>query len=236
MGTSQQILTSFASVVGGGDPYFANVVSGLHMDGVDASTTFTDIKSPIWTAATAQIDTAQSAFGGASGLFSTSGGSYYIATPAAAAFDFGTGDFCVDFWARFSSIAGYQTAFSYGYVAAGSITLQTGNSTGGFILYINGAAVCTEATGASTNTWYFYEVGRSGGTAYIRRGGVQTASGANSTDIKDSGSFADHSFFWGGTTGGAGNTAMRGWLDDCRVTKGVARQATVVPTVAFPDS
>ena len=54
---------------GGGDPYFANVSLLLHCDGSDASTTFTDSSSnghTVTASNDAQIDTAQSKFGGAS--------------------------------------------------------------------------------------------------------------------------------------------------------------------------
>ena len=49
-------------------------VALLHMDGADTSTTFTDESGKTWTAnGNAQIDTAQSVFGGASGLFDGTG-------------------------------------------------------------------------------------------------------------------------------------------------------------------
>lgn len=49
-------------------------VALLHMNGADASTTFTDESGKTWTAnGNAQIDTAQSVFGGASGLFDGTG-------------------------------------------------------------------------------------------------------------------------------------------------------------------
>ena len=82
----------------------------LHFDGADASTTFTDESGKTWTpAGTAQIDTAQSVFGGASGLFD--GDSDYISTPTGSDFDFGSGNLTIDFWVRVSSTAELQPIF-----------------------------------------------------------------------------------------------------------------------------
>ena len=53
---------------GSADPYAANVISLLHFDGVNGSTTFTDqVPSRSWgRSGTSTISTAQSKFGGSS--------------------------------------------------------------------------------------------------------------------------------------------------------------------------
>src|SRR3972149_9214360 len=59
----------------------------LHMDGANGSTTFTDEMGQAVTAnGNAQISTAQSKFGGASGLFDGTGD--YLSVPASADWDF----------------------------------------------------------------------------------------------------------------------------------------------------
>lgn len=72
----------------------------LNFNGTNGSTTFTD-SSPNGLAVTAngnaQISTAQSKFGGASGLFDGAGD--YLSVPASPAFGFGTGDFTIECWA-----------------------------------------------------------------------------------------------------------------------------------------
>ena len=70
----------------------------LHMNGANGSTTFTDSSlSPktVTRAGNAQISTAQYKFGGASGLFDGNGD--YISIPHHTDFDFGSGDFTIDF-------------------------------------------------------------------------------------------------------------------------------------------
>ena len=56
----------------------------------------------------AQIDTAQSKFGGASGLFDGTGD--YLSSADSADWAFGSGDFTIDFWLRFATVTA-QAAF-----------------------------------------------------------------------------------------------------------------------------
>ena len=82
---------------GDGDPHFDKVALLLHMDGADGSTTFTD-SSPAPKAVTvhgdAKISTGQSKWGGASAYFS---GNYSkLEVPPDQSLAFGTGDFTVE--------------------------------------------------------------------------------------------------------------------------------------------
>src|SRR5687768_6144765 len=78
-------------------------VALLHMDGADGSTTFTDESGKTWTArGDAQIDTAQSVFGGASGRLDGNGD--FVDTPDHADWDFGSGDFTLDLRVRFAAV------------------------------------------------------------------------------------------------------------------------------------
>lgn len=92
----------------------ANCILLLHMDGADASTTFTD-SSSFARAATAngnaQIDTAQSMFGGASALFDGAGD--WISLLDNNAWTPG-GDFTVDCWIRPNGLASFHAVFSQG--------------------------------------------------------------------------------------------------------------------------
>ncbi len=96
----------------------SNVKLLLHCDGADGSTSFPDVSSSshsISAVADAQVDTAQSKFGGASALFDGTGD--YLSGPTDHVdFEFGSGDFTVDFWFR-TTAGGGQWAnplISYG--------------------------------------------------------------------------------------------------------------------------
>lgn len=84
----------------------------LHMDGTDASTTFTDSSlSPLTVTAVggAQIDTALSKFGGASGLFD--GTDDYLTIPQTTSLDL-TDTYTIDFWYRPTDASNYQGFFN----------------------------------------------------------------------------------------------------------------------------
>jgi hypothetical protein len=86
------------------DEYFSSVVALLHFNGTDGSTTFTDVKSNVWTAyGDAQIDTSQKVFGTASGLFDGTGD--HIRTPATTNLEFRAGAFTVEGRCRLASFA-----------------------------------------------------------------------------------------------------------------------------------
>ena len=134
------------------DPYFTNVVALLHMDGADGSTTFTDVKGHAFTAAgSAQIDTAQSKFGGASGLFA--GPNDDISTPSSSDFAYGIGDFTWELWVRMSAIVTNQYFLDHG-TDGGTISYYSGS-----LRYYNpttgvGSALYTTSIPLVVNTWY----------------------------------------------------------------------------------
>lgn len=196
----------------------------LHMDGADASTTFTDESGKTWPAnGNAQIDTAQSVFGGASGLFDGTGG--YIITPNSTDFDRGTNDWTVDMRVRRNGAqALYDGLFSPSADAAGGWGVQFNASSAPILITRAGGGNTIRATGSALAdaTWVHVAVVRSGNTVYIFQDGVQTTS-ASVTGI---------SFNSGGTGAAIGrrNTDenfayYNGWIDELRFSH-VARWTT----------
>ncbi|MCH7827478.1 MAG: hypothetical protein IIC75_05850 [Bacteroidetes bacterium] len=98
----------------------------LHMNGTDTSTVFTDDSASahsVTANGNAQIDTAQSVFGGASGLFDGTGD--YLSIPDNADFDVGGGDWCVDFRVRFNTVpTGAEIAFFYNQYLSSSRAME----------------------------------------------------------------------------------------------------------------
>src|SRR3989338_1134677 len=78
----------------------------LHSNGTDGSTRFTDSATNKTTTAygNAQIDTAQSKFCGASGLFDGTGD--YLTLADSDDWSFGTGNWTIDCWSRFNKLFG----------------------------------------------------------------------------------------------------------------------------------
>lgn len=204
------------------------IVLHLAMDGADASTTFTD-KSPyphtVTANGTAQIDTAQFKFGGASGLFN--GSTDYLTIPDNDNWFFGTGDFTIEFWVRFNALpttGNVATIVDQRTTSPTSVwSLQVTNTSGTlywefYDYYDAGYVVQTKQTATlSTNTWYHIAVIRNGNDFKIFQNGTQVGS-----TVTDADSIRDRAAVLSiGRWSGGGNY-LNGWLDEFRITKGLA--------------
>ena len=214
----------------------------LHCDGSDASTTFTDSSASGHTVTAngnAQIDTAQSKFGGASGLFDGTGD--YLSIANHADFAFGSGDFTVDFWVRFNALptSGNFSAFYGRDVSSHDLQLDVQNSSGTyklrFIPYISGAKLVVNETwaGVSTGTWYHVAFVRSGNNWHVFVNGTQLGSTGSQSGTLDT---STDTLSIGRHTSGTPRE-LNGWLDEFRISKGVARwTANFTPPAAPYDS
>lgn len=227
------------------DPYASSVVLLLHMDGSNGSTSFTD-KSLTARAVTAngnaQISTAQSKFGGASAVFDGNGD--YLSISDSGDFDFGSGDFTIECWFYRPSNAfiNYQDILTQrnqdlsNFAFSFSIRPQDNNIAFRYSTSGNGS---TGTVGANNNftitngVWYHLAVTRSSGTFRLFVNGtvVTTATPATNPTFYNSTAAI--------TVGAAANgtQSINGYLDDVRVTKGVARYTAnfTPPTAAFPN-
>lgn len=224
----------------GGDPYFANVVALLHFDGADGSTTFPDVitGTNFTGSGNAQIDTAQSKFGGASLLLDGTGDFIFHADRAAYTL---TGvDFCIEAWIRFNGapsgqqaiVSHYNTTASQRswifYWVSNTLNLIT-NTNGGTT---PGNVTTTSSTWTpSGNTWYHVAVTKSGTTLRFFVDGALISSHTHNTGIFDT----NADFIIGRSAGGSD---FNGWMDEFRFTVGNARYtaAFTAPTAPFPDS
>ena len=188
----------------------------------------------------AQIDTGQSKFGGASGLFDGTGD--YLTTPDSADWAFGSGDFTIDFWIRFNSLpsAGSAVVIYNQYEDANNQNcLYVYNSAGTYLYifydidagaYVIGA-VQRNSPGLSTGTWYHIAVVRNGNNFLIFQDGVQCGSTYTSSNV-----MTDHAGqIVIGCYGSFAHYFLNGWFDEFRVSKGIAQWITnfTPPTSAY---
>lgn len=211
--------TSIATPLGGVDTYTKLM---LHMNGADASTTFTDSSSSphtVTASGAAQVDTAQSKFDGASALF-VSATTDYLSSAGSTDWAWGTGDFTIDFWLRLSSTVGTQVLFDNRPAATDGAYSTIYVDTGVIYYYANTANRITGAT-LSTNTWYHVEVARSGTSTKLFINGTQSGS-----TYTDSTTYTQNRLYIGADSKGGGTNGLNGWIDELRVSKGIARHTT----------
>ena len=176
----------------------------------------------------AQISTAQSKFGGASGQFVTAT-SDEINVAANDDFAFGTGDFTVEFWIYFVSSALTQAIFDMRTSAVAQAALLVEVSGAGQPrLYIQGAYQIVAASPLADSAWHHIAISRvSGVTRMFINGTVEvtTYTDANNYTAKplNIGAYYDST------------THLNAYLDDFRVSKGIGRYtgSFSVPTAAY---
>lgn len=241
---STNTFTGYASTWGGtGDRHWSYVVSGLHFNGTNASTTFTDAKGKTWTAnGNAQLSTSNLKFGTANALFDGTGD--FITTPWSSDFDPGTGDYTVDCWVFNASTdtanqktilttrpaSGQAAGLIFGIIFSTSAwrPLLVGWNTMGV------ASLALTSTGSITSsTWTHVAWVRSNGTWTIYIDGTAAGSASETSDVA-----AGNSLVHIGRD--PFNTARdwNGRLDDLRVSKGIARWTAnfTAPTAEWDET
>lgn len=219
-----------------GDASFASVSLLLHCDGSNGSTTFTDSSSSPKTPTVngnAKISTTQSKFGGTSMYFDGTGD--YLAYAASADFGFGTGDFTLEGFFRFDSVATDTGLFDFrssGGSDVGTFFMETSSKK--LVFYYGTMLGGTGATALTTGTWYHIALCRAAGTTRCYLDGVEQWNSGSSYNFGSS-----RPLGIGGSvaTGLFGTSPMNGYIDELRITKGVARYTSgfSAPTAAFPD-
>jgi hypothetical protein len=223
------------------DPSFASVSLLLHGDGANGSTAITDSSgSPktVTAVGNAQISTAQSKFGGTSILFD--GVNDYATVSTSSAFTFGTGDFTVEAWVRESARSGYPTALEIGNHQnnTGVIFLMNdGNAPNNCIgLYSGGFFEFTKVAAPAFNTWNHVAWVRASGVLKIYLNGVGSSGSAFTNNLSDSTTVTIGSK--AGGDGGGANYDLNGYIQELRITNGVARYSAnfTPPTAPFPNT
>jgi len=180
------------------------------------------------TVGNAQIDTTIKKFGTGSLEFDGTGD--WLLVPDSIDQRLGTGKFTIECWLYLSA-----TGAARGIVGKGTSTtgwlLSTNASNN--VVFTYGTSTITSTGTLSGTTWYHIAVVREGtGTnqTKIYVGGTNDGTGTVSTD------FTQTNAGYVGANRTAGD-ALNGYIDDLRITKGVARYTAnfTPPTAAFPD-
>ncbi len=220
---------------GGIDEY---TVLMLHMDGEDGGTTFTDDSDSshtVYPQGDVHTNTVKKKFGTASAYFDGTGD--YLTVPDSDDWNFGSGNFTIDFWINW-----YQTPNTYN----GFMEYHTNADNRWQFKYQNGALVFATEQGRgnwiymvscdwtpSLNTWYHLAVTRSGNSFRIFIDGNETALNSVSVILQD------YDALYIGRTHDAGQwRTPPAYIDELRISKGIARWTDNfdVPTSAYSSS
>ena len=195
----------------------------ISFDGADEATTLTaETGQTVTFGGTAQLDTAQYKYGTSSLLLD--GNSDYVTVPDSDDWAFGSGDFTIDMWVRFTgTINSYATLFDH-YTDANNffrLTSGDGATLGQLFLYIRDAGTFEVNTSSDTalvaDTWIHIAIVRSGDTFKMYQAGIEVATADVSSDYSMPNLTSVFTIGF--------NNAIRywnGWIDAVRITKGTA--------------
>lgn len=221
---------------GVGDPHWDKVVSLLHFDEVPLSA---DAKGKLWTitnSGNVELSTAVKKFGNAV-RFGRSGYGY-LRADASSEHDLGAEDFTIEFWmykptpiTQNGSLVDFRpTGFGY----ANAPTLYLDGNGGGRVTYFENGSLLIQTDPIPANTWIHIALCRLGNLITMYENGL-----AVGTTTKNNSFLTNLPI----TIGQVGDSLisdtfyLRGYLDEVRITKGVARYTEnfTPPTEPFPN-
>ena len=212
------------------DPSFSFTSLLLHGDGANGSTTIVDSSSSPKTVTAfgnAQISTAQSKFGGASILFDGAGD--YLNVSYNNLLDLTSGDFTVEAWVWRNVSSVNQGIFATRTISDGVIVTIDGNKL--VFSIINTPITVISTVDVPTEQWSHVAVTRNGDAIRVFIDGIQR--GILTSLV--TGTLGNACAVGARNSGGA--NPFNGYIDELRITKGVARYTSnfTPPTAPFPD-
>lgn len=221
---------------GPSDPYFSSVVLLMHFDGPDGGTSFKDVIGNSFSifAGSPALSTMQSEFGGSSLLLNPG---WQITTAASSSWQFGTGDFTVEFWAyrNDGTVVDAPIVFS-GNTTSPSSCANTWNwamaiasHTGGWGWYVPCGPYILNGSTIAVGAWHHFAVTRLGTTLTLWLDGAKDATTTDSTDYNISQPLVIGDII--------SLPRTNAFVDELRITKGVARYTApfTAPTDEFPN-
>jgi len=204
----------------------------LLLKGTDAGIYDLAGKDNIKTVGNAQIDTAVKKYGTGSIKFDGAGDKLLIKEHAGT-LTFSTDDFTVETWAYFNSVSGTSILIDWRSANGNQGLRPTLYVEGTALSFYNGSVrISSNSLSGRTNQWLHVALVRSSGQTKLYIDGTQE--GVTYTDSTNYLGTQDGSLYIGAL--GDGSYETNGYLDDLRITKGVARYTSnfTPPTAALP--
>ena len=203
----------------------------LLLSGTNAGIYDNAIKNDLETVGNAQVSTAVTKFG--TGSMKFNGTTDYLTAPTSPQFAFSTGNWTIEGWVYPSSVTALQSLIDTRATATSTTGVLVSITALGFIsVTVNNAILFTSSTAMTLSTWVHVAVVQNGTTITLYLNGTKptTGSGTSSTSLTDQ-------YLRLGASAGTAANFYNGYLDDVRITKGVARYTAnfTPPTAAFPN-
>jgi hypothetical protein len=200
-------------------------------------------KNVLETVADAQIDTTTKKYGTGSMEFDGTGD--YLNCRMNSELSLGSGNWTIEAWLYFTSVSGDKGIVSNFSTISGppfqafGINIRYAASLSGIRSVFGGGSLAdawTAAWSPSTNTWYHFAATRSANSYRVFIDGSQIGSTETFTNATTIVNASDPNFSIG-TAQTVASSDFQGFIDDLRITKGVARYtaAFTPPTAAFPN-
>lgn len=237
-----------------GDPYYNNVSLLLHMDGTNGSTVFVDSSTnsySITAVNSAQISTSIKKYGSGSGHFPSGSNnklSISVNTPLA---NFGTGDFTIEWWEYLTTTSGNIGIFCYGgegqsggsdqpviglrYESDSFLRVGYNRGTDNDVWVDFNMSGFNSQDRLVTNQWVHCALVRqSGSLRFYRNGNVNSTVRSFNHNLPNASTI---NYPKNSTIGSFNGTSRGQYIDDLRITKGVARYIAnfTPPAAALPD-
>ena len=193
------------------------------------------MQNNLQTVGDAQVSTSVKKYGTGSLAFDGTGDYLLSNAPSTDLYAFGTGNFTIEFWIYFNSVSGTIILYDPRNTSETNCPVLY-MSSGVLYFYASGSNLITGSS-LSTSTWYHIALARSGTSTKLFINGTQ--SGSTYTDTNNyvcqtnRPAIAANGY---GAGGGVGSYPLNGYIDDFRITKGLARYTTTFtpPTSALP--
>lgn len=218
-----------------GDVYFPQTKLLLPFNGANGATTTSDLSNTnasVTFSSGDEIRTAQSKFGNSSLYIADN-----VTISSSDGFNMETGDFTIEGWYYFTSFGNYFSHYDqWAGTSTGAGNVQMWNSTssqGKIKWYYDGNSYFTSSTTMSTGQWYHVAYVRESGTLKIYFNGT-----VDSNTQSYSSQFGKTGTLYFGDQHASGGTTPNYYIDDLRITKGVARYTGnfTAPTTAHLTS
>jgi len=211
-------------------PVIAITNTSLLTDFTNAGIFDNAMMNDLETVGNAQISTSVYKYGTGSMYFDGTGD--YLFTRTTPDLVLGTGDFTVEFWINLAAnLVSFAKIIQMG-TTGDAFTIETQSTTNVLtVTNFTSTVYIASSTALTNNTWIHVAATRASGTLRLFQDGTSVASAANTVNFTNSG----NGIYIGSSSLG---TAMNGYIDDLRITKGYARYTAnfTPPTAAFPNT